>query len=156
MRSVIRFLFNVHSFGASAFTSFISSYFSLNDNRRLFDNGNTVTELKYKYSGQWTLPPRTKIKIHIVDTARSVVTLLLDFLARLQCLPLTLQTARLRILPTDTLNQVTLNQDLSVLSYYFFRITVELQKKYLPNVFVVSSWDYIASLCYNLKIFLFS
>ena len=50
----------------------------------------------------------------IVSTARSVVTLLLDFLARLQHLPLTLQTLRLRILPTDTSNQVTLNQDLSV------------------------------------------
>ena len=36
MRSVIRYLFNVHSFGASAFTSFISSYFALNDNGRLF------------------------------------------------------------------------------------------------------------------------
>ena len=51
----------------------------------------------------------------IVGTARSVVMLLLDFLARLQRLPLTLQTPRLRILPTDTLNQVTLNQDLSVM-----------------------------------------
>ena len=51
----------------------------------------------------------------IVGTAPAVVTLLLDFLARLQRLPLTLQTPRLRILPTDTLNQVTLNQDLSVL-----------------------------------------
>ena len=55
--------------------------------------------------------------IDIVGTARSAVTLLLDFLARLQRLPLTLQTPRLRILPTDTLNQVTLNQDLSV--FYF-------------------------------------
>ena len=50
----------------------------------------------------------------IAGTARSVVTLLLDFLARLQRLPFTLQTPRLRVLPTDTLNQVTLNQDLSV------------------------------------------
>ena len=50
----------------------------------------------------------------ILGTARSVVTLLLDFLARLQRLPLTLQTPPLRILPTGTLNQVTLNQDLSV------------------------------------------
>ena len=50
-----------------------------------------------------------------VGTARSVVTLLLDFLARLQRLPRTLQTPRLRIPPTGTLNQVTLNQNLSVL-----------------------------------------
>ena len=32
---------------------------------------------------------------------------------------------------------------------------VELRKKYLPNVFVVSTWDYIVSLCDNLKIFSF-
>ena len=43
---------------------------------------------------------------------------MLDFLARLQRLPLTLQTPRLRIPPTDTLNQVTLNQDLSVLIFF--------------------------------------
>ena len=43
-----------------------------------------------------------------------VVTLLLDSLARLQRLPLTLQTPRLRISPTDKLNQVVLHQDLSV------------------------------------------
>ena len=49
-----------------------------------------------------------------MGTARSVVTLLLDFRARLQQLTLTLQTPRLRIAPTDTLNQVTLNQYLSV------------------------------------------
>ena len=49
----------------------------------------------------------------IVGTARSVMTLLLDFLARLQRLPLT-SSPRLRILPTDTLNLVTLNRDLSV------------------------------------------
>ena len=59
----------------------------------------------------------------IVGTARSVVTLLLDFLARLQRLPLTLHIPRLRILPTDTLNQVTLDQDLSVInnSYKLFK-----------------------------------
>ena len=44
---------------------------------------------------------------NIVGTARSVVTLLLDFLARLQHLPLTLKTHRLRILPTDTKSSYT-------------------------------------------------
>ena len=63
-------------------------------------------------SGHWTL--YLYFSSMAVDTAGSVVTLLLDFLARLQRLPLTLQTPRLRILPTDVLNQVTLNQDLSV------------------------------------------
>ena len=63
-------------------------------------------------SGHWTL--YLYFSSMAVDTAGSVVTLLLDFLARLQRLPLTLLTPRLRILPTDVLNQVTLNQDLSV------------------------------------------
>ena len=65
----------------------------------------------------------------IVGTARSVVTLLLDFLARLQRLPLTVQTPRLRILPTDTLNQVTLNQDLSVVLSCAFLYDMYLIKK---------------------------
>ena len=51
------------------------------------------------------------------------MTLLIDFLARLQRLPLTLQTPRLRILPTDTLNQVTLNQDLSVFHLFTLCVT---------------------------------
>ena len=49
MRSVIRYFFNVHSFGAPAFTSFICSYFSLNDNRRLFVWSDIVLTFKLAY-----------------------------------------------------------------------------------------------------------
>ena len=49
MRSVIRYLFNVHFFGASSFTSFISSYFSLNDNRRLFVFSDIVLTFNLAY-----------------------------------------------------------------------------------------------------------
>ena len=66
-----------------------------------------------------------------MGTTHSVVTLLLDFLARLQRLPLTLQIPRLRIPPTDTLNQVTLNQDFSVHSILLIRIE-EIENKTRP------------------------
>ena len=49
MRSVIRYFFNVHFFGIPAFTSFISSYFSLNDNRRLFVFFDIVLTFKLAY-----------------------------------------------------------------------------------------------------------
>ena len=109
IRSVIQYLFNVNSFVAPAFTSFVSSYFSLNDNRRLFVLSDIV--LTYKLFGQKHLRSRwhchrTKVHTDTVGTARSVVTLLLDLLARPQRLSLTLQTPRLRIPPTYTLNQV--------------------------------------------------
>ena len=66
-------------------------------------SGHCHRERKYRYSGHCPLS--------------CDATFSLDFLARLQRLPLTLQTPRLRILPTNTLNQVTLNQDLSVYLY---------------------------------------
>ena len=112
------------------FLLYITSYFSLNDNRRLFVFSDIVLTFGLAYQKHLRLRwhcHRTKVQIQwavdiatanestdIVGTARSVVTLLLYFLARLQRLSLTFQTSRLRILPTDTLNQVTLNQDLSV------------------------------------------
>ena len=93
--------------------------------------GDIATELKYRYSGQWTLPPNCSTDT--MGTARSVMTLLLDFLARLQRLPLTLQTPRLRIPPTETLHQVTLNQDLSVI--------IEKYGQQIKKISIVLHWN---------------
>ena len=74
MRSVIiRYLFNVHSFGAPASTSFISSYFSLNDNCRLFVFSDIVLTFKLAYRkhlrSRWHCH-RTKVQIQwAVDIA---------------------------------------------------------------------------------------
>ena len=129
-----RYLFNVHSFDAPASTSFISSYFSLNDNRRLFVFSDIVLTFKLAYQkhlrSRWHCH-RTKVQIQwAVDIATANEStdtvgsghchrerkyrysghcpLSCDATARLSRSASALQTSRLRILLTDTLNQVTL------------------------------------------------
>ena len=69
--------------------------------------------------GSYYTPTIVMSGLHLLCTSM-IVMLLLDFLTRLQRLSFTLQTPLLRIPPTDTLNQVTLNQESSVLGVYFF------------------------------------
>ena len=71
IRSVIRYLFNVNSFAAPAFTSLIRSYFSSNEKRRLsvfptlckHITSPTYWTIHYKFTGHWPLSCYTTARL---------------------------------------------------------------------------------------------